>query len=328
MGWPSPALAALVGQSFGKRGQKVEKHGFNLVSAQLSGDAWRRGHNEVQDTMLKAFEMVGVDCRPEVANLFAAAMSPEARERWLRAPAKSRRHLIPDFLARMPRQDGDPGGTELGEIKTITPSTSRYMYKASHGDERGAAVNARERAIHTEYEFKAQVADMHYNGCQREKVTECRAAGCNCCDDVGPIRQELRRYTLVGYAVGAYGECSKSMHTLVKRLARAGAHAWQRKLPSASAKGTQGRLGWLIKRRIGMTAVKLNARTLIDRTEHVGMGAEARNARRRARWGHNAQWFTEEARHEHARAREADHGADGAGHTGSYWNFFDGVAGA
>ena len=66
-----------------------------------------------------------------------------------------------------------------------------------------------------------------------------------------------------------------------------------------------------------MTAVKLNARTLIDRTEHVGMGAEARNARRGARWGQNAQWFTEEARHEHARAREADHGADGAGHT--YW---------
>ena len=58
-----------------------------------------------------------------------------------------------------------------------------------------------------------------------------------------------------------------------------------------------------------------------------GIGAEARAARRLQRARHNSQWGAEEARHEHDRARQADHGADGAGHAGAY-NYFDVEGGA
>ena len=198
----------------------------------------------------------------------------------------------------------------LGEIKTIQVCPTRY--KPNQGIERGAAVKARARAIPGEYEHKAMTADMSYNGCGAKNITACRTAGCGCCDQVGPIRTELRKHKIVGLVMGAYGEMSQEVHQMVRKLAPIGAATWKRKLPSASNVGAQGRLGWLMKRRLGITAVRAGARLLLGRIQYIGTGAGARWQRRQdARRRHYREW-SEDARHEHGRARQADHNHSGA----------------
>ena len=120
---------------------------------------------------------------------------------------------------------------------------------------------------------------------------------------------------------GAYGEYSDNIHRLIRRLGRIGASTWKRLLPSASGAGAQGRLTWLLKRRIAMANLRANAQTLLDRLEHVGRGAAPRRARRAARAARRAAYTSEEARHQHFQHRQADHSGEGARHT--FWEFQD-----
>ena len=103
-------------------------------------------------------------------------------------------------------------GPELLEVKTIQVCPSRY----STTEERGEAVNRRAKTVPVEYEKKAQKADVQFNGCGVRNITACRSAGCDCCDRVGPIRRELRKYKVTGLAFGAYGEASKSVRVRVR----------------------------------------------------------------------------------------------------------------
>ena len=131
--------------------------------------------------------------------------------------------------------------------------------------------------------------------------------------DVGPIQRVLQRHTLVGYVTGGYGECSESVHQLVRRLARAGTDKWARQLPTASQHGARGRLAWLLKRRVAMSGLRGLARTLLDRIEHVGTGATTRAARRAQRRARRSAFYAaEDARHEHGRHQEAEPCRDGA----------------
>ena len=248
-------------------------------------------------------------------------MGPAAHARWVRAPEALKRNLVPDFLARWPRKaDGaadDRGGEELGEIKTIQPGPTRYG--GPRGSERNGAVNRRAAGGQADADAKARAADIRLNGCGAPNITACRNAGCGCGDNVGPIRRVLRGYKLKGYAVGAYGECSDTVHTLVRRLGRAGVAKWARLLPTASEHGAQGRLTWLLKRNIAMANLRAMARTLLDRLEHVGTGAAGRTARRAAHRARTARATAEEARHQHAAYRQSDH--SGAGSRGGFWEF-------
>ena len=128
---------------------------------------------------------------------------------------------------------------------------------------------------------------------------------------------------LVGYVTGGYGECSESVHKLVRRLARVGTEKWARLLPTASQNGARGRLAWLLKRRIAMSGLRALARTLLDRLEHVGTGAVPRAARRAARRARRSAFGTAgDARHEHGRYQEANHNHAGAG--ARFWAYSDG----
>ena len=72
--------------------------------------------------------------------------------------------------------------------------------------------------------------------------------------------------------------------------------------------GARGRLAWMLKRRIAMSGLRALARTLLDRLEHVGEGAQGRNARRAARRARRSAFYTaEDARHEHGRCQESNH---------------------
>ena len=119
MGWPSPACRAHVGQPIGRRGKKLDKYGFNLQSAQLPGDGFRRGHDDFKYALHDACEMAGIESRVEVANQFAAAMSNEARAtREADLSEFQRSHIIPDLWMRLVRLGPHSlGGTVLGEIK-------------------------------------------------------------------------------------------------------------------------------------------------------------------------------------------------------------------
>ena len=260
--------------------------------------------------------MAGIEGHLEVASLFMGAMAPEVRRNWIHMPSELRKHIVPDALFRYPRTEEDQGGEELGEFKTIQPCATWY-----HSEVRGEAVKARANRIPTEYEAKARQADIRYNGCGAPNLRACRASQCRragCGNNVGPIRAVLRTYKLKGYVVGAYGECSDSVHQLVRRLGQAGAAKWKRLLPTASDIGARGRLTWMIRRRVAIANLRAWAYSLLDRLEHVGIGAPGRAARREARRQSHAWESAEEARHQHAAYQQADHSAEGARHPGFY----------
>ena len=125
-----------------------------------------------------------------------------------------------------------------------------------------------------------------------------------------PLRQKPVR--------GAYGECNSTVHELVRCLAAHGATKWMKRLPSASLNGAQGRLAWMMKRRVGMVGLREGARLLLDRLEYVGAGAMGRIYRRKEAARHRQAEFFEKARHQHDRSSQAAGGAHA--HQQSTWN--------
>ena len=69
------------------------------------------------------------------------------------------------------------------------------------------AVDRRADGVPGIYRQKARTADTKYNGLPASRNT------------AGPVESELAKYKVIGLAVGAYGEVSKSMHRLMGMIA-------------------------------------------------------------------------------------------------------------
>ena len=258
--------------------------------------------------------MSGIPITAEVINIFTAHMT-HGQQATIneRMSTQARQHLVPDFQAQYHRTAHDRGGDQLLELKTIHPCPTRYPER--HAKHSGAPVRVRAGKILGEYQHKARRADMLVYGCGRPATRRgfaaCRTAGCSCCDRTGPVRGQLRRHQVNGLVIGAYGEGSKSVHDLIRRLAHYGCGEWMRRLPSASLSGTVGRLAWKLKRLIGMRGLRGHVRVLLSRLEYVGAGAAERARRRRwARMRRDGD-FWEDARREWRNSRQADHGGEG-----------------
>ena len=168
----------------------------------------------------------------------------------------------------------------LAELKIAHLSRTHYRETDNAGaDERKQGIRRRAAQIPREYVAKAQQADQKYCG---------TPAG-----QVGPIEQRLRAFQRVmPLAFGAFGETSDDVERLMETLAQSGAERHWRRMKAKKEEHAHGALMWLLRRRWGMTALRENARLILERLPYIGAGARSkfdRSARALAQAGKRAK---------------------------------------
>ena len=83
-----------------------------------------------------------------------------------------------------------------------------------------------------------------------------------------------------GLVFGAWGEASPDLESLLEAAAYAGALRHSTTMAADTLAQAAGALAWLLRRRWALTALRANARLLIDRLELAGRGADQAVARR------------------------------------------------
>ena len=220
--------------------------------------------------------------------MFAGLIPQAGRARLDGEPARKRQGLVPDFLVYAPQAHEGPSQACLLELKTLHYGTSSY----AQSEQRCDAVRCRARAIGGEYANKARAIDERYCGTPQ--------------GELGPVRRQLLSYGPVrGLVFGAWGEASSDTHDLLHLLAKQGARVRWRDMGSPDEAAATGCLAWLLRRRLGLAALRENARLKLDRLAFVGRGAaHAADRRQRSELAHAVrsrlftaqQWFTRRRR--------------------------------
>ena len=134
----------------------------------------------------------------EAMELFTASILDPA---FFSQPARNRARqgVVPDFLLQPPS-----GRQELMDVKTVSFCPTRYP--AAILDTRHAAVSRRASAVHREMHAKARKVDRRWNG---------TAQGAQ-----GPVERRMQEFGPIGgLVVGAFGEASADVLTLIQRTA-------------------------------------------------------------------------------------------------------------
>ena len=141
-----------------------------------------------------------------------------------------------------------------------------------YGAEQSAAINRRGTEVHGEYHKKAHDADVKWNG---------TAQGAT-----GPIQARLSSFNRVlGFAVGAFGECSDDISGFVGEIAKLGAERTWRGMGARSKAEARGIIRQQIISSLGVVAVRSNAACLLTRLGVAASGnpKQAGAARKKAR---------------------------------------------
>ena len=154
----------------------------------------------------------------------------------------------------------------LAELKTL--HCAARTYPAS--EERCHAVNHRSEQIAAEYRRKARALDQRWLGSPPHRPS--------------PVELKLRGYgEIQGLVFGSWGEASRAVSSLLSAAVDSGA-ARRDYCPSgdegSECDRLRGILASTLRRRWGMTALRANARLLLDRLAYVGRGATAAAHRR------------------------------------------------
>jgi hypothetical protein len=95
----------------------------------------------------------------------------------------------------------------ITDIKTLSPG---QHYTNIDNLITNQAVNNREEKVNTDYYAHATTIDSIYNNTPNNTP--------------GPVQQELRRYgkngKVIGLIIGSFGDCSRSIHELIKLISR------------------------------------------------------------------------------------------------------------
>ena len=243
--------------------------GHNVCNATLPGDGWRTRHDTMKMKLLELSRWAGLPVQCEVFNLFSHLIPQEGLSRLERG--RKRQGLVPDFKL----QGGDGTDAVLADLKFISGSRSRYP-RNPQPEKR--AVDRRADGLSAEYARKARGVDREYG---RDLQLDPVAA-----PPVGPVERKLLSFgNIHGYVFGAWGEASEPVHALVQTIAssrlriaelRPGARE-----PSRSVSGEMAVLVGSIRRQVSVTAVRSQARLLLDRLDGlVGEGGLAARRRR------------------------------------------------
>ena len=154
--------------------------------------------------------------------------------------------------------------SRLAELKVISYCPTRYP--PGSGDK---AVDRRTKKLQGEYAEKARKADRQFVGTEEGSV--------------GPVENKLLQYgDLQGLVVGAFGEGSEDLHSLVQVIAES------RVASLGLARGREGteiELGIVMgqaRRMLSTTCVRAQAQCLLARMSQVGEGVA--QAAKRRRW--------------------------------------------
>ena len=188
--------------------------------------------------------------------------------------------MVPDFQFQVPCPTGGRV-SRLAELKVINCCQTRYLPGAGP-----KAVDRRAKLLQGEYLRKAREADTQYLGIAKGQV--------------GPVENKLLQYgDINGLVVGAFGEGSEDLHTLVQIIAEARVTAMGL---ARGRPGTEAELGLVVgqvRRMLSTTSIRAQAERLLARMSWVGEGVGQAAKRRgwaaaeeeRMRKEREAQWL-------------------------------------
>ena len=233
--------------------------------------------------------------RCEVFGEFAALIPQQgwaAVEQWEKGVRGRKRHgLVPDF--KFPEGWGAEGDARLAELKVI--SCCRSHYAALLTGQEKSPVQAYADAQTALYLAKAKKADTEFVGVQEGQQ--------------GPVEARLRGYGPVsGLVFGAFGEASEAVHEFVQVVAKSRASGGPGRV--GGPKGEVAKLVGQVRRQLGVAAVKVQARLLLERLQLVGQRAPAQQAQVAAA---AAEWQRRELEAADRAAREGVRGVHRGG---------------
>ena len=256
---PSPACRDRLGERVGKT--VVDLFGDKVMAEKLHGDTWRIRHDNVKSELNRLCVWSQLPATCEVFGLFSHLIPQVGLNRIEKG--RKRQGMVPDFQFQVPCPTGGKV-SRLAELKVISCCPTRYPSVAG-----AKAVDRRSNLLQGEYKKKARDADKQYVG---------TAEG-----SVGPVENKLLQYgDLQGLVVGAFGECSQDLHTLVQTIAEARVKSLGL---ARGRQGTEAELGIVVgqvRRMLSTTSVRAQAQCLLARMSQVGEGVG--QAAKRRRW--------------------------------------------
>ena len=193
-----------------------------------------------------------------------------------------RQGLVPDF-----KVEGERGGQDiLCELKAMSASRSWYPRNPMPRDQ-VRAVDRRAAGLTASYLRKARQVDQQFCGTPPPPLPPPNGQQQLQPRVIGPVERRLLQYGEVrGWCFGAFGEASQEVHSLVERLAEArlelAATQSHHRGSVRSREAEKAGLVSYIRRTLSVTAVREQARLLLDRLRLLGDGA-AEAGRRRGR---------------------------------------------
>ena len=262
---PSPACSDRLGHVI-RGAQVVDLYGESVLCTITSGDHYRKRHDSYKMRLLQLCQWAGVDAEVEVFNLFAGSIPQEGLSRMERG--RKVQSIVPDMRISIP-EEGNLA-KRLHEIKIISSSKTRYTIHRE-GQEATRAVDKRAGELNAEYLAKARRTDQTYCGTAQGMV--------------GPVERKLGSLGRVhGIVVGAFGEGSDDLHSLIHHL------AVSRVRYAGPQLGRRGQLRTeeaeiaisttFLRKTLSICAVRSQAQVLLGRLEVIGPGSAAAALRR------------------------------------------------
>ena len=262
---PSPACADRLGQVI-RGAQVVDLYGEAVQCNITNGDHYRKRHDAFKMRLFQMCQWAGMDAEVEVFNLFAGSIPQEGLNRMERG--RKVQSIVPDMRITIPEEGNLV--PRLHEIKIISSSKTRYTVHRE-GQEATRAVDKRAGELNAEYLAKAKHTDQAYCGTPRDRV--------------GPVELKLGSLGRVhGIVVGAFGEASDDLHSLLHHL------AVSRVRYAGPQVGRRGQLRTeeaeialttsFLRKSLSVCGVRSQARLLLGRLDVLGPGAAAAALRR------------------------------------------------
>ena len=262
---PSPACMEKIGQVIRGR-QVVDLFGEAVQSTITTGDHYRKRHDAYKMRLFQMCQWAGLDAEIEVFNLLAGSIPQDGLNRMERG--RKVQSIVPDMRISIPEEGNFV--PRLHELKIISSSKTRYT-PHRQGQEATRAVDKRASELNGEYIRKARNTDQQYCG---------TAPG-----TTGPVETKLGSLGEVkGVVVGAFGEGSEDLHSLIHHLAVSRVRmAGPQKGRRGQVRSEEAELALttsFLRRSLSVVGVRAQAKLLLGRLEVIGPGAEAAAGRR------------------------------------------------
>ena len=271
LGLPPRTVRPYVGAHIGDTDRLVDPFGAHVACAPLPGDGWRTAHDTLVCVILHLAQEAGAHAAREVYNDFACqpGLSPAAAAADPDDPhwRRNRNGAVPDLVLRVPADGGIPGPERLYEFKFL--HHVRAKYNRVNDTQPSRAVNRLADSFPAMYRRKIRRLDSRFD-----------TTGAHTADGgKGPAEQRLDQFGRVrGLVIGAFGEFSTDLDSLVSALADAASHTLWRDMLCPSALGAKAVLLHLYRAAIFFAGVRENAHLIHSRLlafAHGGPGMGA-----------------------------------------------------